>query len=457
MNIPNNVGLETSPSVAAALAAYQQRMALWWNERGPQRHLQASMYLRRPVACHAAGWAEFDYVRPADYRWGLFRTPAGQRRIAYGRDAGQPVWQQAPQEHAAALLRHIVMQADAEPGSVEQSCALADSAPSLYDLRHLYQFLLEEARHLFALAHVLLEHFGSEGQVQAEALVARRCGDTAQPRLLHAFNESNQDWLSYFLWCLLADRDGKYQLDAVARSAFDPLARTAGFMLLEEPLHLAIGAQGLDRVILRTLELMRTHDTDDVFPHGGIPLQTLQRYLNRMAPAVFDLFGNDESDRARQMHECGLRGLAAAEAPDARVTVDRRAGDRLQTFEVPMVDAINAAMRRSFAAELAPVLARWNRWLAEAGTGFSLSLPSDRFHRQVGPCAGLSFTPDGRWLSGQAGSDDGAAWMPSADECQRVQALMQAVTEPGRCAAWLAPPRLGINRLPADHTYVQLT
>ncbi len=457
MSIPNNVGLQADPQLAGALAAFQQRMGAWWDERGPQQHLHASMYLRHPVGCHEGGWAEFRFVRPADYQWGLFRTPARDRRIAFGREAGRPVWHKPPQEHAASLLRHIVMQADAEPGSVEQSRALAATAPSLYDLRHLYQFLLEEARHLWAMVHVLLEHFGAEGQSQAEALVSRCCNDAANPRLLNAFNEPNEDWLSYFFWCLLADRDGRFQLDAVASSAFDPLARTAGFMLLEEPLHLAIGVQGIDRVIQRTLELMRQHDTEDVHPHGGIPLATLQRYLNRLAPTVFDLFGNDESDRARQMHECGLRGLPAADAPEGCVTLDRRAGDHVESVEVPLVQGINASMRRSFAAELAPLFARWNRCFADAGTAFRLSLPSERFLRRVGPCAGLAYTPAGERLPSQAGGFDASAWLPTAEECRRVRALMQPVTEPSRCAGWIAPPRLGVNRLPADFTYVRLS
>jgi benzoyl-CoA 2,3-dioxygenase component B len=33
---------------------------------------------------------------------------------------------------------------------------------------------------------------------------------------------------------------------------------------------------------------------------------------------------------------------------------------------------------------------------------------------------------------------------------------MQRVTEPGKMAAWLAPPEGGINSLPVDYEYVRL-
>ena len=33
---------------------------------------------------------------------------------------------------------------------------------------------------------------------------------------------------------------------------------------------------------------------------------------------------------------------------------------------------------------------------------------------------------------------------------------MQKVTEPGKMAAWIAPPDRGINNQPLDYTYVKL-
>ena len=46
--------------------------------------------------------------------------------------------------------------------------------------------------------------------------------------------------------------------------AFHPLSRTCEFMLKEEAHHMFVGTTGVDRVVQRTAELMREHDTDDV-------------------------------------------------------------------------------------------------------------------------------------------------------------------------------------------------
>jgi benzoyl-CoA 2,3-dioxygenase component B len=37
-----------------------------------------------------------------------------------------------------------------------------------------------------------------------------------------------------------------------------------------------------------------------------------------------------------------------------------------------------------------------------------------------------------------------------------VKSLMQPVTEPGKVAAWIAPPEKGVNNLPVDYEYVHV-
>ena len=39
------------------------------------------------------------------------------------------------------------------------------------------------------------------------------------------FNKPIEDWLAFFCFTMFTDRDGKYQLYALAESALDPLAR----------------------------------------------------------------------------------------------------------------------------------------------------------------------------------------------------------------------------------------
>src|SRR5690606_33346299 len=136
--------------------------------------------------------------------------------------------------------------------SVEQSNMLGLGIPSLYDLRNLFQINCEEGRHLWAIVHLLLEHFGKDGEREIEGLLARRSGSAERPRILNAFNSPIDEWLSFLFWSTLADRDGKYQLLAVSESAFDPLARTAKYMLTEEAHHMFVGDDGLKRVVRRT-------------------------------------------------------------------------------------------------------------------------------------------------------------------------------------------------------------
>ena len=86
-------------------------------------------------------------------------------------------------------MRLIVVQGDTEPASVEQQRVLGDTAPSLYDLRNLFQVNVEEGRHLWAMVYLLHAYFGREGREEAEQLLKRNSGDLDAPRILGAFNE----------------------------------------------------------------------------------------------------------------------------------------------------------------------------------------------------------------------------------------------------------------------------
>ncbi|GIT01952.1 MAG: hypothetical protein CM1200mP27_05770 [Chloroflexota bacterium] len=150
-----------------------------------------------------------------------------------------------PGEYRAPLRRLIVTQGDTEPASVEQQRHLGITCPSLYDLRNLFQINVEEGRHLWAMVYLLHAYFGRDGREEAEMLLERHSGDADKPRILGAFNEPTPDWLSYYMFTYFTDRDGKYQLAALAESGFDPLARTCQFMLTEEAHHMFVGETGI--------------------------------------------------------------------------------------------------------------------------------------------------------------------------------------------------------------------
>src|SRR5262245_21333479 len=211
--IPNNVDLANDRRLQRALESWQPKFLEWWMELGPVGFQDVEVYLRTAVDLGQEGWAHFGHVKLPDYRWGIFLSPKVEdRRIGFGERLGEPVWQDVPGEHRAELRRLLVVQGDTEPASVEQQRHLGTTAPSLYDLRNLFQVNVEEGRHLWAMVYLLHAYFGRDGRDEAEAMLERHSGDADRPRILGAFNEPTPDWLSFYMFTYFTDRDGKFQL-----------------------------------------------------------------------------------------------------------------------------------------------------------------------------------------------------------------------------------------------------
>ncbi|MEU8149956.1 benzoyl-CoA 2,3-epoxidase subunit BoxB [Nonomuraea sp. NPDC048901] len=458
--IPNNVNLAEDRRLQRALESWQPGFLRWWGEMGPALPTQ-DVYLRTAVAVGREGWAHFGHVALPEYRWGIFlaeRDP--DRRIAFGQHRGEPVWQQVPGEFRAELQRLIVVQGDTEPASVEQQRRLGLTAPSLYDLRNLFQVNVEEGRHLWAMVYLLHAYFGRAGRDEADALLLRNSGSEDSPRILGAFNEETPDWLSFFMFTYFTDRDGKYQLGTLKESAFDPLSRTCEFMLKEEAHHMFVGTTGVDRVVERTATLMREHDTDDIQKYGGIPLDVIQKYINFHYSVSLDLFGGETSTNVANYYTAGLKGRWQEERrkddhllTEAATTVQQVVDGRLADVRLPALTALNADLRGEYIADCATGLTRWNRILDGVAT---LYLPHVGFNRQVGAFAGHHLTPDGRLVDQATWERDRDRWLPTPADKAYVHSLMRPVYEPGKIAAWLAPPRNGINGRPLDYEYVHL-
>src|ERR1700760_950321 len=349
--IPNNVELSTNRTLQRALEQWQPAFLSWWKEMGPSDFNALDVYLRTAISVDTKGWANYGYVRMPEYRWGIFLAdPEPDRRVGFGDDFGKPVWQQVPGEYRSTLRRLIVTQGDTEPASVEQQRLLGHTAPSLYDLRNLFQVNVEEGRHLWAMVYLLHAYFGRDGREEAEELLERHSGDADNPRILSTFNEPIRDWLSFFMFTYFTDRDGKFQLKSLAESAFDPLARTCQFMLTEEAHHMFIGDTGLARVTRRTLEVMKELNTDDpeaIRKAGAVDLPTIQRYLNFWFSSSLDLFGSETSSNAASYFANGLKGRPDEGRYEDHValeqvyTMDVPDGLGTKTEEIPMRNAMN--------------------------------------------------------------------------------------------------------------------
>ena len=460
-SIPNNVDLGSDRRLQRALEQWQPNFLSWWNEVGPDGFQSHQVYLRTAISVEANGWAHFDFVKMPEYRWGIFLEPKeAERTIGFGDVAGEPAWEEVPGEHRNALRRIIVTQADTEPASVEQQKLLGKTCPSLYDLRNLFQVNVEEGRHLWAMVYLLHRFFGRDGREEADELLARRSGSADKPRILTTFNEPIDDWLSFFMFTMFTDRDGKYQLAALAQSGFDPLARTTRFMLTEEAHHLFVGETGVDRVVQRCAELMAAGK--DPRKEGAVPFEVIQKYINFWFSLSLDLFGGEVSSNAADFFAAGLKGrfredtLEEHKAMGQTYALEVPEGGKLVKQDVPLRNAMNEVLRDEYVKDCQRAVDRWNKTLQKAGvSGMTLSLPHRRFHRAVGPCAGLWFAPDGRMISQAEFQASEGKWLPTAEDRDHVRSLMHPVTARGQVANWIAPPPKGINGMPIDFEYVK--
>jgi benzoyl-CoA 2,3-epoxidase subunit B len=465
--IPNNVDLGRDRVLQRALEHWQPAYLNWWFDMGPSESHTYDVYLRTATSVEPDGWAQFGYVRMPEYRWGIFLQPRDEHReVNFGVHKGQAAWQDVPGEYRSPLRRIIVTQGDTEPASVEQQKMLGLSCPSLYDLRNLFQVNVEEGRHLWAMVYLLHRYFGRDGREEAEALLERRSGDLDNPRILGAFNEPTPDWLAFYMFTFFTDRDGKFQLSALAESGFDPLARTCRFMLTEEAHHMFVGETGVSRIIQRTCELMTKHKVDDpadVRALGAIDLETIQRYLNFHYSVTLDLFGGDASSNAANYYTAGLKGRYEETKieddhllPEADYPIFEVTGDKVVEKRVPALTALNERLRDDYIHEIEAGVARWNRNMERAGLPHRLTLPHKGFHRAIGNFAGYFISPLGEVLTEDGWKSHQHDWLPSPADYAYVQSLMSGrVVDPGKFANWIAPPVRGINRQPLNFEYVR--
>jgi benzoyl-CoA 2,3-dioxygenase component B len=468
--IPNNVGLNQDLRVRKALEVWHPGYIDWWKSMGPEGFQDALVYLRTAIGVGSEGWAKFGFVKMPEYKWGVLLAPQVEgRTIPFGAHKGEPAWQEVPGEYRSMLRRLLVIQGDTEPASVEQQRHLGATAPSLYDLRNLFQVNVEEGRHLWAMVYLLQKYFGRDGREEAEDLLRRRSGSEDSPRMLGAFNERTPDWLSFFMFTFFTDRDGKMQLAALAQSGFDPLSRTCRFMLTEEAHHMFVGETGVQRVIQRTCDAMKEAGIDDPYDIariralGVIDLPTIQKKANLHFSLTLDLFGNEISSNAANAFNAGLKGryredrltddhqLLNASYPvlrlkDGKVTLD----------DAPALSALNMRLRDDYVVDTEAGIARWNRVLERAGIAFRMTLPHVAFNRGIGEFAACHADTDGTILTADQWAKRSSGVLPSTEDNLFIASLMRPVRDAGHYAGWIAPPRIGIDNMPGDFEYVRI-
>jgi benzoyl-CoA 2,3-dioxygenase component B len=468
--IPNNVNLADDQRVLKALEQWHPGYIDWWMTMGPDGFQTSDVYLRTAISIDPKGWAKFDYVKMPEYRWGILLAPQDQeRKVNFGAHKGENAWQEVPGEYRAMLRRLVVIQGDTEPASVEQQRFLGKTAPSLYDMRNLFQINVEEGRHLWAMVYLLHKYFGKDGREEAEGLLQRRSGDVDKPRMLGAFNEETPDWLSLFMFTFFTDRDGKMQLESLAQSGFDPMSRTCRFMLTEEAHHMFVSETGVGRTIERTCEAMKAAGIEDptdiarVRALGVIDLPTLQKKANLHYSLSLDLFGSEVSTNAANFYNAGLKGRFMETKIDddhaltsATYPVLKYVNGEIRTVDEPALTAINMRLRDDYTKDCQGGVSRWNKIIEKAGLKFQITLPSVAFNRHIGEFKDLRASPDGKLLSDEQWIKNRDAWLPSKADGDFIAGLMVPCWERGRYANWIAPPKIGIDNKGGDFEYVKI-
>ena len=240
-------------------------------------------------------------------------------------------------------------------------------------------------------------------------------------------------------------------------------------MLKEEAHHMMVGTTGIDRVVERTAQVMAENDTDDVTGHGAISLDVLQKYVNFHYSVSLDLFGGETSTNVANYYTAGLKGrwledrrrddhkLTSDSVMVDALTEDARTGEQsIGQAEVSALAGLNTDLRREYIDDCRGGVNRWNKILAKAGLPQRLRLPHAAFNRHVGAFAGIEAAPDGQMLNADEWQRRIGEWLPTDVDKTYVRSLMQPVLERGKIAAWIAPPRNGINGKPFDYDYVHL-
>lgn len=329
-----------------------------------------------------------------DYPLEAFYEDSAVAEVEFGEFAGQRKWEtllEVPtQEMRDALLHLIVYQGDTEFASSEQQRHLVDTAPTPYDLKCLLRVMREEQRHGWQMSHLLVNRFGSSGKLEARKLLERRAYNGT--RLLGAFNEPVNHWLDFFTYTAFIDRDGKYQLTMLHHSGFAPLARSMGPMLKEESFHLFTGQSGLTRIIKA----------------GRIPIEIIQKYLNKWIPTAYDLFGKDHSTSALRFYRWGLKGRFNEDSASAPPRDLERLNDEARLLYRDEVQEIIDGLNQCIPQDQAELYA-----------------PNIKFNRQIGEYAGKTFSVDGSLLTLEEYPHYLETVLPSDQDQQILQSLFK--------------------------------
>ncbi len=344
---------------------------------------------------------EVNYDEIENYKFEAKFGKTRSNEIEFGAFKGRPKWEKViaipDQRIRDALQNLIIYQGDTEFASVEQQRRLFHNAPSEHDRKSLCRVVTEEMRHGFQMCSLLVSHFGFGGRIEAQKMLERRAFE--QKRLLGAFNQDVKHWLDFYTYTDFVDRDGKFQLTMLSFSGFAPLAQSMIPMLKEESFHLGTGQDGLKRVVRA----------------GVVPMDVVQKYVNKWIPVSCDLFGVDRSNSAHWFYVWGLKGRY--DEPNARPDAD--------------LGELNDYSRRLYYQECRKLIDQINKHVPEGQT--KLFVPDIKFNRHIGQWAGESYDVHGEPVDPEKYTQYLSEVLPGPEDVKLVMDIQE--NEP----KWVAP------------------
>lgn len=337
----------------------------------------------------------FDASLAKDYKFEALYDEGTSADIEFGEFKGRKKFAKVldvpTQDMRDALLHLIFYQGDTEFGSSEQQRKLIDGAPSEYDRQCLLRVMREEQRHGWQMCHVLISNFGDSGKLEARKLLERRAYEGT--RLLGAFNKTVDNFIDFVTYTCFIDRDGKYQLTMLRHSSFAPLSRSMGPMLKEEAFHLFTGQSGLSRIVNA----------------GKVPVEIIQKYLNKWLSTGYDLFGKDRSGSAARFYRWGFKGrfdeATAKEPPED-------------------LERLNEQARLLYYQEDCEIIESLNRLIPEGKT--KLCAPDMKFNREIGDYAGKNFSVTGEPLSEAEFAEHLKNVLPGPEDMRILEPIFKA-------------------------------
>lgn len=223
-----------------------------------------------------------------------------------------------------------------------------------------------------------------------------------------------------------------------------------------------VGESGVQRVVKRSCELMKEDPSGDPRKLGGIDLPTIQKYANLWYSLSLDLFGGEVSSNAADAFAAGIKGRYKEDRYDehklvgSHFAMDVLEAGKVVHKDVPMRNALNEVLRTEYIKDCQRGVDRWNKTIKDEGIDFEITLPSHKFHRQIGMWSTQQFTPAGEVIDAATFAARRGEWVPNDADELYIKSLMHPVYERGKMASWIAPPIKGLNGLPGDFEYVRL-